>query len=246
MDATSRLRNWLGGTPAGVWTIKHLVSPLDRRLYGRTGGRLVTPGHPHGPIVLLTTIGRRTATRTRPRSSTSRMGSGSSCAMSPRAASGPTPGRSTWEPSPWRGSSSAPRSEPIGRGRPPRPSSSVIGPNSCASGRPMSASIGRAADARSSCSTPHRGRTPTGGTDHALNHAAPDQPPGSSRPAVPERHSQQAYVLLSSVRVRCGSRRDRSCLVRHRPGGTRRLHAEQESSQLESPDQSLVQRQGQD
>ena len=60
MDATSRLRNWFGGTPAGVWTIKHLISPLDRRLYRRTGGRLVTPGHPHGPIVLLTTIGRRT------------------------------------------------------------------------------------------------------------------------------------------------------------------------------------------
>jgi deazaflavin-dependent oxidoreductase (nitroreductase family) len=60
MAATSRLLNWFGGTPAGVWTIKHLISPLDRRLYRRTGGRLVTPGHPRGPIVLLTTIGRRT------------------------------------------------------------------------------------------------------------------------------------------------------------------------------------------
>jgi F420H(2)-dependent quinone reductase len=50
----------VGGTPAGVWTIKHLISPLDRRLYRRTHGRLVTPGHPRGPIVLLTTIGRRT------------------------------------------------------------------------------------------------------------------------------------------------------------------------------------------
>jgi F420H(2)-dependent quinone reductase len=60
MDATSRLRNWFGGTPVGVWAIKHLISPLDRRLYRRTGGRLVTPGHPPGPIVLLTTIGRRT------------------------------------------------------------------------------------------------------------------------------------------------------------------------------------------
>jgi F420H(2)-dependent quinone reductase len=60
MDATSRLLNWFGGTPAGVWTIKHQVSLLDRRLYRRTGGGLVTPGHPRGPIVLLTTIGRRT------------------------------------------------------------------------------------------------------------------------------------------------------------------------------------------
>jgi F420H(2)-dependent quinone reductase len=60
MDARSRLVTWFGGTPVGVWTIKHLVSPLDRWLYRRTGGRLVTPGHPDGPIVLLTTIGRRT------------------------------------------------------------------------------------------------------------------------------------------------------------------------------------------
>jgi F420H(2)-dependent quinone reductase len=60
MGATSRLVTWFGGTPVGVWAIKHLVSPLDRRLYRRTGGRLVTPGHPRGPIVLLTTIGRRT------------------------------------------------------------------------------------------------------------------------------------------------------------------------------------------
>jgi hypothetical protein len=154
MGATSRLLNWFGGTPAGVWTIKHLVSPLDRRLYGRTGGRLVTPGHPHGPIVLLTTIGRRTATRTRPRSSTSRMGSGSSCAMSPRAASGPTPGRSTCAPIPWPGSSSAPRSEPTGPGRPPRPSSSGIGPSSCGSGPRTSAFTSRGADDRCSCSTP--------------------------------------------------------------------------------------------
>src|SRR4029450_10940941 len=60
MDARSRLLTWFGGTPVGGWTIKHLVSPLDRWLYRRTGGRLVPPGHPHGPIVLLTTIGRRT------------------------------------------------------------------------------------------------------------------------------------------------------------------------------------------
>jgi deazaflavin-dependent oxidoreductase (nitroreductase family) len=60
MGPASRLVNWIGGTPAGVWTIKHVVAPLDRRLYRRTGGRLVTTGHPRGPIVLLTTTGRRT------------------------------------------------------------------------------------------------------------------------------------------------------------------------------------------
>ena len=60
MGPAWRLVNWFGRTPAGVWTIKQLVSPLDRRLYRRTGGRLVTTGRPHGPIVLLTTTGRRT------------------------------------------------------------------------------------------------------------------------------------------------------------------------------------------
>lgn len=60
MGRASRLRNWFGGTRAGVWTIKHVVSPLDRWLYRRTGGRLVTTGRPRGPIVLLTTTGRRT------------------------------------------------------------------------------------------------------------------------------------------------------------------------------------------
>jgi F420H(2)-dependent quinone reductase len=59
MGRTSRLRNWFGGTRAGVWTIKHLVSPLDRWLYRRTGGRWVTTGRLRGPIVLLTTTGRR-------------------------------------------------------------------------------------------------------------------------------------------------------------------------------------------
>jgi hypothetical protein len=49
MGARSRLLNWFGGTSAGVWTIKHVISPLDRRLYRRTGGRLVTPVIPAGP-----------------------------------------------------------------------------------------------------------------------------------------------------------------------------------------------------
>jgi F420H(2)-dependent quinone reductase len=58
-----RLAGWVrapGGTRLGVWVIKHLVSPLDRRLYALTGGRLLTTGRPLGPILLLCTIGRRT------------------------------------------------------------------------------------------------------------------------------------------------------------------------------------------
>jgi deazaflavin-dependent oxidoreductase (nitroreductase family) len=63
----SRVVSWFGGTRAGVWTIKHLVSPLDRRLYRATGGRLLSTGRPRGPIALLTTTGRRTGSeRTTP------------------------------------------------------------------------------------------------------------------------------------------------------------------------------------
>jgi deazaflavin-dependent oxidoreductase (nitroreductase family) len=52
-------RRW-GGTRAGVWAIKHVVAPLDRWLYRRTGGRLLASGRPLGPVLLLTTRGRRT------------------------------------------------------------------------------------------------------------------------------------------------------------------------------------------
>jgi F420H(2)-dependent quinone reductase len=50
----------LGATRMGVWVIKHVVSPLDRWLYQRTGGRRVSTGQPLGPLLLLTTTGRRT------------------------------------------------------------------------------------------------------------------------------------------------------------------------------------------
>ena len=56
----SRLTRILGGTRPGVWLIKHVVSPLDRRLYTATGGRWLTTGRPPAPVVLLTTTGRRT------------------------------------------------------------------------------------------------------------------------------------------------------------------------------------------
>jgi deazaflavin-dependent oxidoreductase (nitroreductase family) len=48
----------LGATKLGVWVIKHLVSPLDRWMYQRTGGRRVSTGSPLGPLLLLTTTGR--------------------------------------------------------------------------------------------------------------------------------------------------------------------------------------------
>jgi hypothetical protein len=48
----------LGGTGLGVWAIKHLFSPLDRRLYRWTGGRGKALGRPLAPRLLLTTIGR--------------------------------------------------------------------------------------------------------------------------------------------------------------------------------------------
>ncbi len=43
-----------------MWIIKHLVSPLDRRIYRLSSGRLLSTGRPLGPILLLTTMGRRT------------------------------------------------------------------------------------------------------------------------------------------------------------------------------------------
>jgi F420H(2)-dependent quinone reductase len=50
----------VGGTALGVWVIKHIFSPLDRRLYRWTGGRGIGLGRPLAPRLLLTTTGRRT------------------------------------------------------------------------------------------------------------------------------------------------------------------------------------------
>lgn len=50
----------LGATRIGVWAIKHVVSPLDRWLYRLTGGQRVALGRPLGPLLLLTSTGRRT------------------------------------------------------------------------------------------------------------------------------------------------------------------------------------------
>ena len=50
----------LGGSLLVVWVIKHVFSPVDRRLYRLTGGRGITFGAHLGPRLLLTTTGRRT------------------------------------------------------------------------------------------------------------------------------------------------------------------------------------------
>ena len=60
LGAWSAVLRRLGATRLGVWLIKHVISPLDRRLYQRTGGQRVTLGKPLGPLLLLTTTGRRT------------------------------------------------------------------------------------------------------------------------------------------------------------------------------------------
>ncbi|MFN8465081.1 MAG: nitroreductase/quinone reductase family protein [Caldilineaceae bacterium] len=50
---------WFGATRIGVWAIKHVAAPLDRWLYRRTRGKFLSTGKPAGPILLLTTTGRR-------------------------------------------------------------------------------------------------------------------------------------------------------------------------------------------
>ena len=50
----------VGGTPLGVWVIKHIFSPLDRHLYRWTGGRGIGLERPLAPRLLLTTTGRST------------------------------------------------------------------------------------------------------------------------------------------------------------------------------------------
>jgi F420H(2)-dependent quinone reductase len=54
------LKRRLPPSRLGFWSVKHLFSPLDRRLYRWTGGCLTATGRPPGPLLLLTTTGRRT------------------------------------------------------------------------------------------------------------------------------------------------------------------------------------------
>jgi F420H(2)-dependent quinone reductase len=57
-QAPQRLAQRLGGTRLGVLAIGRILSPLQRELYHRTGGRLSLTGR--APVLLLTTTGRRT------------------------------------------------------------------------------------------------------------------------------------------------------------------------------------------
>ena len=43
-----------------AWLIKHFIAPVDRWLYNVTGGRVLSTGLRQGPVLLLTTVGRRT------------------------------------------------------------------------------------------------------------------------------------------------------------------------------------------
>ena len=52
--------NRLRATRMGVWAIKHLVSPLQRWAYRRTGGRVWSNVGTGRDVLLLTTKGRRT------------------------------------------------------------------------------------------------------------------------------------------------------------------------------------------
>jgi F420H(2)-dependent quinone reductase len=56
--AIRRFAQRLGGTRTGVRAIGWVVSPLQRQLYRRTGGRVSLTGR--APVLLLTTTGRRT------------------------------------------------------------------------------------------------------------------------------------------------------------------------------------------
>ena len=57
VDGVTSAVQWIGGTRFGVWTIKRIVSPLQRRLLQLTGGRVSLTGR--APVLLLTTTGRR-------------------------------------------------------------------------------------------------------------------------------------------------------------------------------------------
>lgn len=52
--------NRLGGTWIGIWTIKHVISPLQRWLYRSTKGSIGASISTNQSVLLLTTQGRRT------------------------------------------------------------------------------------------------------------------------------------------------------------------------------------------
>ena len=50
----------IGASRPGLWLIKHVVAPLQRRIYRATGGRAFRWGRRNRNILLLTTTGRKT------------------------------------------------------------------------------------------------------------------------------------------------------------------------------------------
>jgi len=50
----------LGAKRIGVWSIKHIVSPLQRWIYRNSGGKVLSSIGPGRNVLLLTTKGRRT------------------------------------------------------------------------------------------------------------------------------------------------------------------------------------------
>ncbi len=62
-----RGRGSFGASPLAVWAIKHVVAPVHRWVYRRTGGRMFRCGGLNRNILLLTTTGRKTGrSRTTP------------------------------------------------------------------------------------------------------------------------------------------------------------------------------------
>jgi deazaflavin-dependent oxidoreductase (nitroreductase family) len=56
----SEMIHLLGATRLGVWTIKHLVSPFQRWIFRKTGGKFLSNLGADRNVLLLTTKGRRT------------------------------------------------------------------------------------------------------------------------------------------------------------------------------------------
>jgi deazaflavin-dependent oxidoreductase (nitroreductase family) len=55
-----RLIHRLGHLRLFAWMGVHIFTPLDKRLYPRTQGRVISAGPPILPVLMLTTVGRKT------------------------------------------------------------------------------------------------------------------------------------------------------------------------------------------
>ncbi len=55
--------NWFSATRAGSWFVKHVASKLDPIVFRKTNGRMISAGKPTLPMLLLTSIGRKSGQR---------------------------------------------------------------------------------------------------------------------------------------------------------------------------------------